>query len=153
MLWVWMVFAGTENHEEMALKLTVPNGLRRFHCIVNSSTLGTKLIDNIESEIVSSVSQSTNIKIHPWVARDRSVVRSNVTLAVNPGSLPSSHLMAHSHLSLQCYGIQLPFLASTRTRHMCGTHIYIQTSVHTHKTKVSLKKRGKNLQRHIAYML
>ena len=111
----------------MALKLTVIHGLRRFHYIANFSILGTKLIDNIESEIVSSVSQLINREIHQWAARDDPVVGSNVTVAVDSGSLPSSHMIQSSVTPI----LQDPTPFSGLHRHQAHVwYTYIHSSKH-----------------------
>jgi hypothetical protein len=59
-----------------------------------------------------------------------------VTLAEAPGSVPSTHVVAHSHDSLQLQGIQLSSLASVSTRHARDAHISCRQNTHTHTVKI-----------------
>lgn len=53
-------------------------------------------------------------------------LRTLAILAEDPGSIPSTHMVLHNHLSLQSQGIQCPLLNSVAIRHTHGAQIYMQ---------------------------
>jgi hypothetical protein len=65
-------------------------------------------------------------------------LRALVLCKWDPGSIPSTHMVTHSHPQFVFQGIRSPLLSSTDTRHVHGAH----TPLHSYKNNKKFFNRG-----------